>query len=438
MARPALRMATGSYQAEVLLRDDDPSPPSLRMLSEEVVYDSLQGPYRFKVQISDPGGLEKPGVKWIFGEGQPKSFDSFGGQVGDEYFVDIPRDQWVNRIGETMTIFVSAKDADRERDGDQSSVVDSFKVRIEDDDVSGPNIVQFVTRRGENMQFQVLVKLEDESGVFVSESWPKLYYSFKGPVSPDSFDGIAKMVAAPKYGPGWFTAVAPWGEQGALKAAAAEERKTDTFIYFKVRSYDLDKDREKDDLESWSDSWAEVYLPAPLADSKTIFDIWPAGDREAGVNSLWDDWFDPPPSYVPSSLFFEGRPAEVSPEPVPEVLTGATARVRIHVAVSLAFVNIGATLNITGASLSLAPYKLTAAIVSKKGVWNLGALSFPSEEEAGGTTEVKLAVPPGALSTGENIVVLIPSPGTGEYDQLALERIHLEANELPEPPKIEE
>jgi len=303
---------------------------------------------------------------------------------------------------------------------------------VEDDDTIGPTLVQYVVERAENMQFRILVKLEDDSGLFVDQSWPKLYYSFNDKISPEEFDGLAKMVAAPQLGDGWFTAVAPWGEAGAQEAAAAEKKNKDTFIYFKVRSYDLDKDREKDDTDSWSMMWSEVYLPAPYADSRTIVDIWPAGEAEAGMG-LWDDWFEPPPEEVPGSLFFEGRPARVDPPPVPETISGRKAKLRIHIAVSLAFVNSGATLAITGASLTDRPFELRAEVVNKKGTWELGTLVFKPEDESDG--EESVVLPPGALSTGENILVLVPSEKTGPDDQLSLQRILIEGAEPPPQPE---
>ncbi len=436
MPLPLLRPAVATSTANLTLRDDDPTPPEISLLSPAIVWDSEGGAHRFEVRLDDASPIDAAQVAYAFEDKEPKSYGSFDGNDKGRYWKNIPRDKWLENVGGALYVWVKAQDGDNDRKGDGALALKKFTIPIQDDDPLGPVVVQYVARRAENMQFQVYVHLQDASGIYVDHAWPKLYYSFKGNVSAESFDGIAKLVAAPKQGPGWFTAVAPWGEQGALAWAADKEKKEDTFIYLKVRSYDLDKDRKNDDAETWSQGWVEVYLPAPLTDTTTIVDIWPAGDRETGVNSLWDDWFDPPPKHVPFNIFFEGRPAQVSPPPVPEVLTGQNARIRIHIAVSLAFVHSGAHLAITGASLSLAPYKLNAAIVSKKGIYELGSMTFPSEEKEG-AVEVKLEIPSGALSTGENILVLKPVDGTGEYDQISVQRIHLEANELPKPPKIE-
>ena len=436
MPLPLLRPAVATATATLTLRDDDPAPPAISQLSPAVIWDSEKGAYRFEASLKDASPIEAAQVAYAFVDNEPKSYGSFDGKEKGRYWKDVPRDKWLEHIGGTLYVWVKAQDGDDDRKDDGAIAIRKFAIPVRDDDPLGPVVVQYVARRAENMQFQVFVHLQDASGVYADHAWPKLYYSFKGNVSSESFDGIAKLVAAPKAGPGWFTAVAPWGEQGALAWAADKEKKEDTFIYLKVRSYDLDKDRKNDDAETWSQSWSEVYLPAPLTDTTTIVDIWPAGDRETGVNSLWDDWFDPPPKHVPANIYFEGRPAQVSPPPVPEVLTGQNAKIRIHIAVSLAFVHSGAHVAITGASLSLAPYKLDAAIVSKKGIYELGSMTFPSEEKEG-AVEVKLEVPSGALSTGENILVLKPAEGTGEYDQISIQRIHLEANELPKPPKIE-
>jgi hypothetical protein len=436
MPLPLLRPAVATATSSLTLRDDDPTPPEISLLSPSIIWDSEKGAHRFEVRLDDASPIAAAQVAYAFEDKEPKSYGSFEGNEKGRYWKSIPRDKLLEHVGKSVYFWVKAQDDDNDRKNDGALAVKKFTIPIQDDDPSGPVVVQYVARRAENMQFQVYVHLEDASGVYVDHAWPKLYYSFKGNVSSESFDGIAKLVAAPKVGPGWFTAVAPWGEQGALAWAADKEKKEDTFIFLKVRSYDLDKDRKNDDAETWSQSWSEVYLPAPLTDTTTIVDIWPAGDRETGVNSLWDDWFDPPPKHVPFNIFFEGRPAQVSPPPVPEVLTGQNARIRIHIAVSLAFVHSGAHLAITGASLSLAPYKLNAAIVSKKGIYELGSMTFPSEEKEG-AVEVKLEIPSGALSTGENILVLKPVDATGEYDQISLQRIHLEANELPKPPKIE-
>jgi len=121
---------------------------------------------------------------------------------------------------------------------------------------------------------------------------------------------------------------------------------------------------------------------------------------------------------------------------VPEVITGPNAKIRIHIGVSLAFVTSGSALSITASSLSLKPYKMTATVVTKKGMWNLGQMSFPSEDEGG--AEVSLPIPPGALSAGENIIVLVPDKSTDDYDQVAIQRIFIEANKLPPPPKVKD
>ena len=435
MRMPSLVHAEVTHRSKVVVKDDDPSPPSITVLSPEVLYDGHKGAYRLKARITDASGLDKTGVKWSFTEDEPKSFGSFDGREGSLYWVDIPRGEWIEQIGKNINFWLMAKDDDDDRDDDASTGVERFAVRIEDDDTAGPTLVQYVVERAENKQFRVLARLEDASGVFVSQSWPKLYYSFSDNLGPEDFDGLAKMVPAPKHGPGWFTAVAPWGEAGAQEAAAAEKKKKDTFIYFKVRAYDLDDDREKDDLNSWSMMWSEVYLPAPYADTRTIVDIWPAGEVDSDVIS-WNDWFDPPPNNVPSVLFFEGRPNEVDPPPVPDTVIGGNSKIRIHIAVSLAFVNSGATLAITGASLTSNDFNLRAEIINKKGSFDLGTLKFKTEDEMEG--DVVVPLPPGALSTGENILVLAPAKGTTTEDQLSLQRILIEALEPPKPPKTEE
>jgi hypothetical protein len=414
--------------AAVTVRDDDPSPPRITRLSPPVVTDAQQGSHRFEVAIDDPSGISDARVGWSFDGREPAEWRSFSENKGTRYWVDVRRDDLLEHLDGKATFFVKATDRDQDRDGDTSTVVTRFELAIEDDDPSGPTVVETVVERAEKMQFKILVRMEDPSGLFVSENWPKLYYSFEDNLSPEKFDGVTKMVAVPKLGPGWFTATAPWGEKGAQEAAAAEQKKTDTFLYLKVRASDLDKDRENDDSETWTIVRPEVYLPAPLADTRTIVDIWPAGGVESS-KVLWDDWFEPPPSDVPTRVFFEGRPASVTPSPVPDVITGPQAKLRIHIAVSLAFANAGATLTMTGASLGNKPFNLKAEVVTKKGIWELGTLTFPTEDKAG--EELRLELPSGALTTGENILVLVPAPGTSANDKLRIERILLEAKEAP-------
>ncbi|MBM4353735.1 MAG: hypothetical protein FJ109_08045 [Deltaproteobacteria bacterium] len=414
--------------ASLLVRDDDPSPPRVTRLSPPVYTDAQSGGYRLEVALDDPSGISDTRVGWSFDGTEPKEWRSFSESKGNRYWVDVSRDDLLRHLDGNVSFFVKAVDGDRDREGDTSTGLSRLDVALRDDDPNGPTVLETVVERAENMQFRILVRIEDPSGLFVSENWPKLYYSFSDSLSPESFDGVTKMVAVPKLGPGWFTATAPWGEKGAQEAAAAEQKKTDTFLYLKVRAYDLDKDRENDDAETWSLLRSEVYLPAPLADTRTIVDIWPAGGVESS-KVLWDDWFEPPPEDVPSRLFFEGRPASITPSPVPDVITGSQAKIRIHIAVSLAFANAGATLTLNGASLGKKPFNLMAEVVTKKGIWELGTLTFPTEDKAG--EELKLELPSGALTTGENILVLVPAPGTGANDRLRIERILLEAKEAP-------
>ncbi len=414
--------------ATVSVRDDDPSAPRVTRISPPFVTDALSGSYRFEVALEDPSGIGEVKVGWSFDGKEPKDWRSFGECKDGRCSIEVSREDLLEHIDGNATFFVRASDKDQDREGDSSSTVTKFDVAVVDDDPNGPTVVETVVERAENMQFRILVKIEDQSGLFVSENWPKLYYSFSDTLSPESFDGVTKMVAVPKLGPGWFTATAPWGEKGAQEAAAAEQKKTDTFLYLKVRVSDLDKDRENDDSETWSIVRSEVYLPAPLADTRTIVDIWPAGGVES-AKVLWDDWFEPPPADVPARLFFEGRPASVTPSPVPDVITGPQAKLRIHIAVSLAFANAGATLTLAGASLGKKPFNLKAEVVTKKGIWELGTVTFPTEDKAG--EELKLELPSGALTAGENILVLVPAPGTGANDRLRIERILLEAKEAP-------
>jgi hypothetical protein len=434
MRKPRLVSSYGREAIDFSVVDDDPSPPTIEMLSPRVVYDGQKEAYRFSVRLLDASGIADASAKWSLDGKEPKKGKPFDQHQGDVYWLDVPRTDWISRLDGTISFWVTATDGDKDREGDASSTSATFSVAIQDDDLNGPNLVQTVVERAENMQFRVLVKLTDKSGIFVDESWPKLYYSFKDTISAEEFDGLTKMVPDPKMGKGWFTAVAPWGEAGAQEAAAAEGKKKDTFLYFKIRAYDLDNDREKDDSESWSLAWSEVYLPAPLADTRTIVDIWPAGEVESGAK-LWDDWFDPPPREVPSALFFEGRPMSVNPPPVPEIVEGNATTLRIHFAVSLAFVHAGATLVVTGASQTAKPFELKAEILSKKGLWNLGTLTFKPEDEV--TGDETLPIPPGAFSTGENILVLTPSEKTGSEDRLNLQHLIIEAKELAPPPKPE-
>ena len=421
MPRPGLISAATKETIAVSIRDEDPAPPSITLLSARTLPDSQKGAYRFKVAIRDWSKVDSAGLKWDFEDPESKPFKKFPKKKGDEYWVDIPRKEWLKHVGGKIYFKVMARDADSDWEGDQSSSVAEFEVAVVDDDGAGPAVAQYVVERKGNNQFQVLVKLEDASGVLVTQAWPMLYYSFSEDLSLDKFNGKTKLVKEPKYGTDWFTAVAPWGEEGIEQDEAHKGKMKDTVIFFKVRAMDLDDDRTDDAADSWSPSWWEVYLPGK-ADSRVAADIWPGGEDKV-LWKTWDHWFDPPPLGLPAGMFIETPPGQENPPPMPDLLAGKKARVRLHFYLPRQGAISGGRAVFTASSPGKKPFKAEVSLISRKGVTVLGVSSFPTEDRGGGEVTVKLPVE--ALSTGENILVIEPS-GMSAPDRLRLERILIE------------
>jgi len=425
MLKPSLLSGASKSQAQISIHDDDPAPPRIRLLSPEVVYDSQKQPYRLKVAIDDWSGVAEAGVKWTFGGKQPPGeFEEMSSAGSGVYQVEVQRDEWVEHVGETLRFWVTASDTDDDSEGDRSKAVASFDVAVRDDDAQGPVVVQHVVQRAENNQFQVLVQLSDTSEILVTESWPKLYYSFSENLSLESFDGVTKLVRNPKYGEGWFSAVAPWGEEGIQEAEEQKVKKRDTLIFFKVRAIDRDADRESDEADSWSSPWWGVYLPAPAEDRTTITDIWPAGE-DAVVEGTWNHWFELPPKDLPAGLFIEEPPTEEAPPSMPDVLPGGDRAVRLHFYLTRPAVAGGLTVTVGGSSRGSRAFALRVLVVSRKGVFPLATFTYTTQAKGGGG-EQSVKVAPELLSTGENILVLEPASNMEPADSFGIERILLE------------
>ena len=425
MRKPLLLSRADSVSLPVQIFDDDPAPPSIRLLSPDVVFDSQKGAYRLEVSIDDVSGVRDVGVKWAFGGKQPPGgFESMSKGQGQVYTCEVSRGDWVQHVGETLRFWVTGTDADEDSAGDSASAVEVFDISIQDDDAVGPLVVQQVVQPAENNQFQVLVQLADASEILVTESWPKLYYSFSENLSLDKFNGVTKLVRAPKYGEGWFTAVAPWGEEGILDAEEQKGKKLDTLIFFKVRAIDKDNDREGDESDSWSSPWWGVYLAASVDDRKTITDIWPAGEN-AVVEKVWDHWFELPPADLAAGLFIEAQPTETSPPSMPDILPGGATAIRLHFYLTRLAVSGGVTVTVGGSSAGSKPFALKVSLVSRKGVRTLSTFTYKTQAQGGGG-EQSVTVPASALSTGENILVLEPAPQMKPSDSFVIERILIE------------
>lgn len=422
MKKPLLASAARKETFKLSISDDDPAPPTIRMVSPGTVYDSQKTAYRFKVEIDDWSGIDQAGVAWTAQEVIDDQFESFSGHQGNEYWIDIPRDTWIESVGKELKFRVRAVDNDTDREGDKSTAVADFTVSVEDDDAQGPTVVQYVVERKENNQFHVLVKLEDASGILVTASWPKLYYSFSQEVSLEHFNGVTKLVKAPTHGDGWFTAVAPWGEQGIEEDEDHKGKKKDTIIFFKVRAVDLDDDRKNDEADSWSAPWWEVYLPAQIGDAKVLTDIWPGGE-DAAIDGVWDNWFENPPKGLPSGLFIGPLPNQEAPPAVPDLLPGGDSRLRLHIYVQRLVATSGAKLTFQGAAVGPAPFKVRVSIVSRKGTRMLKTVTLASEDDGG--TEAQVPLPKEVLSTGENILVFEPDQMPSD-SSLRIERILVE------------
>ena len=421
MPRPGLISAATKETIAVSIRDEDPAPPTISLLSARVLADSEKGAYRFKVAITDWSKVDSAGLKWDFEDPESKPYKKFPKKKGDQYWIDIPRKKWLSHVGGKLYFKVMAKDGDRDWEGDESSSVAEFEIPIVDDDGAGPAVAQYVVERKGNNQFQVLVKLEDASGVLVTQAWPMLYYSFSEDLSLDKFNGKTKLVKEPKYGDDWFTAVAPWGEEGIEQDEDHKGKMQDTVIFFKVRAIDLDNDRPDDAADSWSPSWWEVYLPGK-AESRIAADIWPGGEDKV-LWSTWDHWFDPPPKGLPAGMFIETPPGQEAPPPMPDLLAGKKARVRLHFYLPRQGALSGGRAVFTASSPGKKPFKAEVSVISRKGVSVLGVFSFPTENKGGGEVAVKL--PTETLSTGENILVIEPK-GMSAPDRLRLERVLIE------------
>ena len=137
----------------------------------------------------------------------------------------------------------------------------------------------------------------------------------------------------------------------------------------------------------------------------------------------WDHWFDPPPRGLPAGMFIETPPGQENPPPMPDLLAGKKARVRLHFYLPRQGALSGGRVVFTASSPGKKPFKAEVSVVSRKGVTVLGVSSFPTESQGGGEVTVKLPVE--ALSTGENILVIEPK-GMSAPDRLRLERVLIE------------
>jgi len=152
------------------IEDDDPNGPVLSNPSSTGdVYDNYMGSYRIQVDASDPSGVYTVQFRYKFNGGTWSSWYTYSGYSGNTYWYDVPRNVWINHVGETIYWQVYAEDNDNDRSGDRAtSTSDEYTGgTIYDDDATGPVISNPFSYENETTgSYRIQVEVLDLSGVY--------------------------------------------------------------------------------------------------------------------------------------------------------------------------------------------------------------------------------------------------------------------------------
>ncbi len=405
------------------IHDDDSSPPIIQQISPGIVVDTYQADYRFKVRIQDPSGVDNVRVKWSFSPVPPSTWQSFADQDGDFHWLYVARDEWLQHVGGNIYFWVTAQDKDADWSGDESAATQEFVVQLVDDDPAGPVVVEHTVGEVTGEEMEVLVQLEDASGIDTAGNWPELYYGFSEDLSVDNYEEVVKLNSAPQVGEDWFSASVPWGG-----LVCATKVRVPQLTYLKVHAKDLDSDRPDDQTESWSETWSLTYCWPLAANQENAVDVEPSESGEI-EDDLWDHWVEKLPfedvvlweAMKEKELFFEGPPPPIDPPPVPERIRGGEAKLRLHFLLTSDPPESGLILKVSAVPLNTKSYQLDVSVLSAKASQKLGTLQFSVGHR--NRAEQSTKIPAKVLSQGENILVLQPSGGTGKKHELTLKRI---------------
>jgi hypothetical protein len=122
--------------------DDDTSGPvysNIQSIPSSPIQDNYLGSIRIQADVTDTSGV----YSVAFGYGYHGVIDywvSASGNSGSTYWYDIPRSEWIQHVGDTISWRIHAYDNDNDRPNDRAdSYSDWRNVQLVDDDVSGPS-----------------------------------------------------------------------------------------------------------------------------------------------------------------------------------------------------------------------------------------------------------------------------------------------------------
>jgi len=263
----------------ITVKDDDISGPTfsnLKASPSSSVYDSYTGSIRIQGDVSDPSGIYE--VKFVYQ--YPLKVVNPSGSSGKTYWYEIPRSEWLKKVGGKIEWRITAQDNDDDRPYDRSQSWSDWKtIEIKDDDVNPPDISN--------------LKVEPSNTVYDSYN---AYIRLKADIKDSS--GISSVYFKYRYGSGSWITKAPAGSSGNTywydipRSEWIEH--VGKSLEWKVEAIDDDRDRTNDQLTS-TKSGPIIQLkdddatPPSYLNPKSSGDIY---DSNTGSYKIQIDWYD--------------------------------------------------------------------------------------------------------------------------------------------------
>jgi PKD repeat protein len=143
----------GTHSTTITVHDDDTTGPgysNLNSIPSSPVYDSHSGSIRLQGDVSDPSGIYS--VSFGYGyHGVIDYWKSPAGHSGSTYWYDIPRNEWINHLGDMICWRIHASDNDNDRPNDREDSWSGWQyVEIKDNTAPPAPTISSSTHPNEN------------------------------------------------------------------------------------------------------------------------------------------------------------------------------------------------------------------------------------------------------------------------------------------------
>ncbi|UCE73121.1 MAG: Ig-like domain-containing protein [Methanomassiliicoccales archaeon] len=238
----------GSWIVGGEIRDDDPDAPLSSNIDTGTIYDSETDDFRIKVNWTDYSGISTVKIRYKYDDEAFTNWLDYSGHVNDEYYLDIPRTQWITNVGKTIHFESYATDSDNDRTGDEKTKYSPTYTAgtIYDDDDDPPESSAHGDM--EDWDYLLWVDAKDPSGWILQIQY---YYSNE----PSTNYELTNSTVSTSFSK--LTVTIFWSEL---------VQHIDNTIHWRYKCEDNDDDRNADTSDTgWSDWILGIFIEDEIA-----------------------------------------------------------------------------------------------------------------------------------------------------------------------------